>query len=148
MSKEKENKQTGTPEELTRNPSEEQSLSIPVIEEEVKIGKQVIERGKITLTKEVHEEEETLELPETHEEIEIERVPINKYVGSDAPQVRQEGNTTIYPVLKEVPVVVKRLMVVEEVRVTKHVRKTTSTEKVSLRKEEVKVNREKSDSAK
>ena len=146
MSREEDKKILGKPEESISNLSEEKSASIPIIEEEIQVDKKTVEKGKVRLVKEVHEEEETVELPEAHEEVDIERVPINKYVDSAPPPVRQEGDTTIYSVLKEVAVVEKRLVLVEEVRVTKRQTKSTSTKKVSLRKEEVKVNRERTDS--
>lgn len=135
----------GKPGESAFNTSKEQSATFPVIEEEVQIGKRVVETGKVHLSKKVYEEEETLELPETREEVSIERIPVNQYVDSAPPAVRQEGDTTIYPVLKEVAVVEKKLMLVEEVRITKRQSRSTSTQKVSLRKEEVKVNRQKND---
>lgn len=113
---------------------------IPVIEEHVRVSKKVIESGRIHLHKEVHEEEVMVDIPLTEEEVEIERVPINKFV-DEAPQaVRYEGDTMIVPVLKEV--VVKRLVLVEEMRVTKRRRKTQETHPLTLRKEEVRIERE------
>lgn len=153
MSSEEENKKAGRPEVSgpetpERNISEEQSASIPIIEEELKLAKERVETGKVRISKKVHEEEEIIELPESHEEVHIERVPFNKFLDSGPPPVRQEGDTTIYPVLKEVAVVEKRLMLVEELRVSWRKTHTTSKERVSLRREELRVSREKKDSEK
>ena len=69
------------------------------------------------LHKQVHEEQEVLDIPVQTESLEVERVPVGRWI--DAPvAIRQEGDTTIYPVVEEVVVVEKRLRLVEEVRVT------------------------------
>ena len=122
--------------------SADKTLSIPVIEEKVTVGKEKVESGKVRISKRVYEEEETLNLPESKEELDVERVKINKYVDSAPPAMRQEGDTTIIPVLKEVTVVEKRLVLVEEVRVTRRKVQSESSQKVNLRKEEIIVERE------
>ena len=70
--------------------------------------------------------------------IEIKKVAVNKYV-TEAPAIRYEGNTTIIPVMKEVAVIEKKLLLVEEVHVTKHVVGKTEQRTVPLRKEEIEV---------
>lgn len=114
---------------------------IPLIEERVKIGKSVVETGRVRLTKTVEEHEEIVTFPLTEEEITVERKPIDRYV-EVAPVVRQEGDTTIYPVLKEVLVVEKKLMLVEEIHVTKRQRTTITSEAINLRSESISVERE------
>ena len=143
-SEEKENKnisQNGSQQD-DFNMSEDQSLTVPVIEEKLEIGKEVVESGKVRVSKRVYEEVETVNLPESREELDVERIAINKYVDSPPPAIRHEGDTTIIPVLKEVTVVEKRLLLVEEVRVTRRKVQSESSQKVSLRKEEVIVERE------
>jgi stress response protein YsnF len=56
--------------------------------------------------------------------------------------IRQEGDTTIYPVMEEVVVVEKRLRLVEEVRVTQRRATRHVREQVALRREEIVVERE------
>lgn len=122
------------------------SKTIPVIEEKLQVGKEFVETGKVRISKRIHEEEETIGVPLSQEEVSIERVPVNKYVDTAPPGIRQEGDTTIISVLKEVTVVEKRLMLVEEVHIRKDQKKSTSEQKVTLRKEEVIVDRQKGDS--
>lgn len=122
------------------------SETIPVIEEKLQVGKEVVETGKVHISKRVHEEEETIGVPLSQEEVSVERVPVNKYVDTAPPGIRQEGDTTIISVLKEVTVVEKRLMLVEEVHIRKDLKKSTSEQKVTLRKEEVIVDRQKGES--
>lgn len=120
-----------------------QSAKIPVIEEKITIGKEVRETGKVHISKKVHEEEEMVNLPSIQEEVDIERIAVNKYVDAPPPAVRHEGDTTIISVLREVTVVEKKLELVEEVRITKRKTQSDTTQKVTLRKEEVRVDRTK-----
>lgn len=122
----------------------EESLSVPVIEEKIIIDKKTEETGRVRIQKKVHETEETIEIPVSTEELEVERVAVNQYIDTPPPAIRHEGNTTIIPVLQEVTVVEKRLLLVEEVRITKKVVDTATTQRVPLRKEEVTVTRENS----
>ncbi len=118
-----------------------QRITIPVIEEQVHIDKKVVETAKVRISKSVSEESQTIDIPLTQEEVQVERVPINQYVDAAPPPLRYEGNTMVIPILKEVVVVEKKLMLVEEVRVTRKVTQTKDTQQISLRKEEIKVER-------
>jgi stress response protein YsnF len=72
---------------------------------------------------------------------EVTRVPVGRWVESPVP-VRQEGDTTIVPVLEEVLVVEKRLMLKEEVRITRYREQRLEQQRITLRSEEVTVERE------
>jgi len=114
---------------------------VPVIEEQVNIEKEVVETGSVRLTKRVKQEEVWVDVPVTREELHVEHVPINQYVETPPEPVRYEGDTMIIPVLKEEIVVQKRLVLVEEVRVTRRRIETNVPQQVSLRKEEIEVDR-------
>ena len=116
------------------------STVIPVIEEQLLVEKQVVEMGRLLIRKTVSEEEQTVDTPLMSEAFSLERVAVNQYV--DVPLVVcYDGGTTIFPVLKEVLVTEKRLMLVEEVRVTKQQTTVNDTQWVTLRREEVTVQR-------
>jgi uncharacterized protein (TIGR02271 family) len=116
-------------------------LVVPVIEERAVIHREVVESGRVRLSKTVQEHEEAIDLTLLHEEVLVERVPIDQYVADDAaaPAVRYEGDTLVVPVVREV--IVKRLLLVEELRVTKHQVETQETQHVTLRHEQVNVTR-------
>ena len=95
----------------------------------------------VRLHKRVREEEEVLDVPVQTEAIEVERVPVGRWIDAPA-DVRQEGDTTVYPVVEEVLVVEKRLRLVEEVRVTRRQETRQVQERVGLRREEIVVERE------
>lgn len=113
---------------------------IPLIEERLNIGVRRVETGTVQISKKVISQDVMQEVPVTQEEVLIEHFPLNQYV-QVAPEVRYEGDTTIIPVIKEVLVVEKRLMLVEELHITKRQVTTTTTVKESLRKEEIEINR-------
>ena len=116
------------------------SFVIPVVEEQAQIGKQVVESGRVRISKNVQEQEELVNLTLTHEEHRVERVPVNEYVETPPPPVRYEGDTMIIPVLREVVQV--RLLVVEELHITNKQVQTQVNQPVTLLKEEVNVERQ------
>jgi uncharacterized protein (TIGR02271 family) len=118
----------------------DQPLKIQVLEEHLKVTVQEVETGRVRITKHVTEHIEDINIPLANEEVEVEKVAINQYVET-APGVRYEGETMIIPVIKEVLVVEKKLVLVEELRVTKRQVQTNETQQVTLRKEEVNVER-------
>ena len=113
---------------------------IPVIEETPTLVKEVVESGKVRLSKTISEREELVDVPLFREEVRVERVPVNLYVET-APVVRQEGETLIIPVVEERVVVQKKLFLVEELRVHKEVVEHHEPQPVTLRREEVTVKR-------
>lgn len=124
-------------------PAEAASRVLPVLEERAVVRREVVEAGRVRITRRVHEHEEEVPVPLQHEEVEVERVPLNQTLpaGAPAPVTRYEGDTMIIPVLREVAVVETRLLLVEELRVTKRQVATLHTEPVHLRREELTVER-------
>lgn len=126
------------------NPSDPQAvehdrITIPVMEETLEVDKRVQERG-VRIAKKVRQREEVVEEPILREDVTVERVALNRQVDSPPP-IRQEGDTLIIPLLEEVVVVEKRLMLREELRVTRHRTEQKQPQRVTLRREEVTVER-------
>lgn len=117
-----------------------EGVIIPVMEERLKVGVRERETGRVRLTKTVREERETIDEPLIREHVEVERVAVNRPV--DGPmESRYEGDTLVIPVLEEVLYVEKRLMLKEELHVTRRRVEERHPEEVILRKEEVRVER-------
>jgi uncharacterized protein (TIGR02271 family) len=114
-------------------------MIIPVIEEQVHVDKKVVESGRVRITKVVSEQEVPVSIPLIEEEHDIQRVPVNEYVETAPPPIRYEGDTMIIPVVREVLVIQKRLLVVEELHITKTQVQKQDTQHITLRKEEVMV---------
>lgn len=113
---------------------------VPVVEEELAVGK----RERVTPVRVrtvVREREEVVDEPLHHETVEVERVPVGRQV--DGPvESRTEGDTVIIPVLEEVLVVEKRLVLKEELRITLRRTEERFRQTVTLRSEEAIVERE------
>lgn len=118
---------------------------IPVIEERLRVEKRLEETGTVRISKQVTEYEQPVTIALLKEEIRVERVAINQLIDSPPPALRYEGETMIIPVLKEVAVVEKRLMLVEELHIVKRQNQMQETQQVKLRKEDVKVERTNAD---
>lgn len=113
---------------------------IPVVEERVKIEGQKKVTSTVKIHKHVQEQTEVVNPKLQSEEVEIERVAVNRIVEEPVP-IRYEGDTMIIPLLEEVVVVEKRLVLREEVHVRKVHKEVSAPQEVRLRKEEVEVER-------
>lgn len=128
----------GTP-DVGSTPAE--VASIPLVEERLVVSKREVESGRLLVHVNVEEREEHLAQQLARDEVEVEHVPRNIPI-SEIPHVRLEGNTTIVPVVEEVLVVEKRLMLVEEI----HIRRRSVVEQhetsVTLLSERARVERQ------
>jgi uncharacterized protein (TIGR02271 family) len=120
--------------------SDEVERRIPVIEERARVDKRVVERAVVRISTSIKQSDHVIAEPLRHEEIEIQRVPVNKEVDS-MPSVRQQGDVVVIPVVEERAVLVKRLVLVEELHVHRHVVEKIVDTPVSLRSTEVSVER-------
>jgi stress response protein YsnF len=96
-------------------------------EEEVRLDKRMVTTGKVRVRTIVDVETELAKATLDGETVDITRVPIDRIV-DQAPGIRVEDNVTIIPVLEEVLIVEKRLVLKEEV----HIRKLATTEDVEI----------------
>lgn len=128
------------------NQSEEYSaadtkITVPILEEEIKVTKKVIDTGIVNISKTIIESTEYLDIPLSSEQIIVDRIPKNEIVDTMPAASRYEGDVMIIPVLKEVAVIEKRIMLVEEIHVKKIKTEKTETQEVTVRKEEVNITR-------
>ncbi|MFC0388724.1 DUF2382 domain-containing protein [Muricoccus vinaceus] len=87
---------------------------IPLVEETLQVSKRLVETGRVRISLTTEVVEEVLRETLRSRYAEVERRPVGRVV-TEAPAVRQEGNVIIVPVVEEVLVVEKRLMLREEV---------------------------------
>jgi uncharacterized protein (TIGR02271 family) len=110
--------------------SQDTSSEVEVIalaEEEVRLDKRMVTTGKVRVRTIVDVETELAKATLDGETVDITRVPIDRIV-DQAPGIRVEDNVTIIPVLEEILIVEKRLVLKEEV----HIRKLATTEDVEI----------------
>lgn len=123
--------------------------TVPVIEEALTVETIAVDRGGYRITKDVSTRQEIVdELRHTHR-ADIERRPIGRELGVDElpPEPRYEGDTLIVPVVEETLVIQKRLLLVEEIRITRKRDTTRQPRTFTLRKEEVHIERLEADTS-
>ena len=115
---------------------------IPVTEDVLVVGRRTVDLGTVRVSKTTETRQAIVDEPVITEELHIERRRLDRFVSSDEPPpIRTEGDTTVIPVLEEVLVVEKRLMLREEVRITRVRRVGRAPQEVELRRERVHVER-------
>jgi uncharacterized protein (TIGR02271 family) len=119
---------------------EEQHQRLPLVREELSVGKREVETGKVVVDVVTEQRREKVAVPLIETQVDIERVPINRRVDSVS-EPRQEGETVIVPVYEESYVVEKRLILKEEIRLTRKTSERSAEREVVLRSEEAQVRR-------
>lgn len=116
--------------------------SIPIMEEVLDISKRKVTTGVVRVDKEVEAHDYIVTESLRTEQAHVERVPRGIEVdGNQPPQVRVENGVTIIPVLEEVLVVEKRLVLKEELHIRQIVSEVISSQPVTLKKERLVLNR-------
>jgi uncharacterized protein (TIGR02271 family) len=116
------------------------NLKLTLLAEELTVGKEALETGRVRISKHTHTREVAIDEDLLKESAEIETIPIGRQL-FEMPMVRQEGETTIIPIVEEVLHTERRLFLKEEVRITR--KKTTDQfhDRVTLRYQEAVVTR-------
>ena len=118
------------------------SLTLPIITESIQVEKVEVDRGGYRITKRVDSREVLVDEPLLHETVEIERRPVNRELAEgEVPAVRYEGDTMIVPVVKEVVVTQKRLVLVEELRIVRVAGTHRDPQSVTVREEHIEIER-------
>ena len=120
-----------------------ETQTIELLEETLRVAKRTVERGRVRISvlteTEQHQVRETLR----SSRVEVEHVAVGRRLeaGEAMPQSRTEGDVLIIPVVEEMLVLEKRLVVVEEM----HIRIVQSQEEVEqtvpLRRQRAEVER-------
>ena len=113
---------------------------LTLVAEELSVGKEAVETGRVRVSKQTHTREVAIDDDLLRESAEIETVPIGRQI-FEMPSVRHEGETIIVPIVEEILHTERRLILKEEVRITR--RKTTEQfhDRVTLRYQEAVVTR-------
>ncbi len=136
----------GTTGATERNRSESGNVSIPVIEEELQVGKRAVETGGVRVETSITERpvEETVTLRE--ENVTVNRHPVDRAVTDADMSAVKEGDFTVTE-RAEKAVVGKESRVVEEVVVGKDVAERTETINDTVRRTDVDVEKIRTDEA-
>ena len=120
--------------------AESEAAVLRLAEERLDVGKRVVETGRVRVRRTTTEKVQKVDVPLSSDSYEVTRVPIGKEV-KKTPPVRETRTEIIIPVVEEVLVVERRLVLREEL----HIRKVRSverhTEEFTLRVQQATVDR-------
>ena len=121
---------SGTQNEQAAEVAVGEEAVLSLIAEIARIDKRAVETGRVRVSTRTETVDEVLRETLRSDHVGVTRVAINRTLteGEVPPVVRQENGVTIIPVLEEILVVEKRLVLREEV----HVRQTTAGEDVEM----------------
>jgi uncharacterized protein (TIGR02271 family) len=114
--------------------------TLRLLAEELAVAKEKVETGRVRISTRTHEHEALVDENLARERVEIETVPVGLRIDA-VPEVRQEGDTTIIPVVEEILVVERRLILKEEIRIKRVRTIERHQEKVMVRRQEAVVTR-------
>jgi len=107
---------------------DENDLIIPIVDEELEVGKRVVEHGGVRVHSHMTERPVEKSVRLRDERVTVERRPIDRALSSAEAEARFRDGSFEMKALSEVPIVGKRAHVVEEIFITKNI--TERTEKV------------------
>lgn len=113
---------------------------ISVVDEELHLQKRQVTTGKVRIRTATDIVEEIAQANLIHESVEVHRVPVGREVDR-VPDIRTENDVTIVPIVEEVLVVEKRLVLKEELHVRRRVETEAVAVPVQLRKQRATVER-------
>ncbi len=119
-------------------------LVVPLHAEQLDVSRLKRETGRVKVSTVTRFREQSVDEMLAEEHAHIERVAVGTIIDV-MPDIRQEGEVTIIPVVEEVLVVEKRLFLKQEIRVTRVRTTSRHQETVVLRQQEAVVQRTPSD---
>lgn len=124
---------------MTDTDPDPSTLTLPLYAEALVVARRRT-HSTVRVATVTHEHEQLVDEALAHERVEVEHVPVGRTVEA-VPPIREEGDTTIFPVVEEIVVVEHRLVLKEEVRI----RRLRSTERhqetVTLRTQDAVITR-------
>ncbi|HEX3685003.1 MAG TPA: YsnF/AvaK domain-containing protein [Bryobacteraceae bacterium] len=126
------------PRQSAKKSSTDLPKSVPVVQEDLRVGKRAVARGAVRIYSRVVEQpvEETVTLREEH--VRVERQPVNRAADASDLQAGREEVIEVEEFAEE-PVVSKQARVVEEVRISKDATERRETVRDTVRRTEVNV---------
>jgi len=106
---------------------DQHEVVVPVVEERIDITKRAVELGEVVINRQVTERQETVPVEVAHEEVRVERRPAGReatiedlrLAGGEGLAGLTAGQSIVIPLIEEVVEVRKRMMVREELVITK-----------------------------
>lgn len=123
---------------MANDESADERVNVALHEEVLEPRVQPVELARVRIRKRVEERPVDLTVDTERDDVTIERVPVERPVDV-VPEPWQEGDTLVIPVVEEIVVAERKLVVREEIRVTR--RRTTEPVPIrtTLRREVVEI---------
>ena len=122
-------------------PGESQpEVVIPLHAEELVVSRRKVDSARVRVATVTREVEKLVQEEFVREHAEIERTVIGRIVDA-VPPVREEGDVTVIPVVEEVIVVQRKILLKEEIRVRRARTAEQHVETVVLRQQEIEITR-------
>ena len=113
---------------------------LTLLAEELEVRREAVETGRLRVSKQTHTREVFVDETLVCEQAEVETIPVGRQI-FEMPSVRQEGETTIIPIVEEVLHTERRLILKEEVRITRRRKTEQFQDRVPLRYQEAVITR-------
>lgn len=123
---------------MANDESADERVNVALHEEVLEPRVQPVELARVRIRKRVEERPVDLTVDTERDDVTIERVPVERPVDV-VPEPWQEGDTLVIPVVEEIVVAERKLVVREEIRVTR--RRTTEPVPIrtTLRREVIEI---------
>ncbi len=125
---------------MQASPGDESELIVPLHAEELSVSVRPVITGRVRVHVQTQAREQAVDEPVDSTRVEVERVAIGRVVDAHPP-VREEGDTTVISVVEEVLVIERRLVLKEEIRLTRVTTRGQHRETLVLREEQATIER-------
>jgi uncharacterized protein (TIGR02271 family) len=113
---------------------------LTLLAEELSVEKETVETARLRISKQTRTREAFVEESLRSEHAEIETIPVGRQI-FEVPSVRQEGDTIIIPIVEEVLHTERRLILKEEIKITRRQKTEQFHDRVTLRYQEAVITR-------
>lgn len=114
---------------------------VPIVAESLRVDRRRVTVGKVRVSKKTRSRDVVVDEPLVYEDVRVRRVAVGRFVDGPVPD-RYVNGRLIVSVMEEVPVVVRRLRVVEELHIERRRQTVRRPRRVTLRREEPIIERE------
>lgn len=118
-----------------QRPSRAPRRVLPIVAERLRVDRRRVTAGTVRITKKTRYRDVVVDEPVAHEAVRVRRVPAGRFVDGPVPD-RYVNGRLIVSILEEVPVIVRRLRVVEELHIERRRRVVRRPQRVTVRREE------------
>lgn len=130
----------GVSQELSRETGHVQEQTIPLVSEQMQVGKRTVTTGTVRLHRDTETYTDTVGIDLTRVGWEVERVTVGQIV-PERPEIRVEGEVTVFPLVEERLVARREYFLLEEVHVRRVATTTERSASLNLKRDVLTVER-------